>query len=58
MEAYSMDLRTRALAACDTGHKTKEVATLALLAIGWAALIRKRRAIQSRLLAAERLDGW
>ncbi len=37
MEAYSVDLRKRVLAACDTGHKTKEVATL--------VLIRKRRTI-------------
>lgn len=43
MEAYSMDLRRRVLAACDAGHKTKEVAELFGVSRSWVRLLKQRR---------------
>lgn len=43
MEAYSMDLRTRVLAACDGGKRTKEVATLFSVSPAWVRRLKQRR---------------
>ncbi len=43
MEAYSMDLRRRVLAACDAGHKTKEVAELFDVSRSWVRQLKQRR---------------
>jgi transposase len=43
MEAYSLDLRERVLAACDGGKKTKEVADLFGVSRSWIRWLKKRR---------------
>jgi transposase len=43
MEAYSIDLRTRVLAACDTGRKTKEVAEQFSVSRAWVRRLKQRR---------------
>jgi len=43
MEAYSLDLRTRVLAAIDGGKKTKEVATLFSVSPAWVRRLKQRR---------------
>ena len=43
MDAYSMDLRTRVLAACDGGRGTKEVATLFSVSPAWVRRLKQRR---------------
>jgi len=43
MEAYSIDLRTRVLAAIDGGKKTKEVATLFSVSPAWVRRLKQRR---------------
>ena len=43
MEAYSLDLRKRVLAACDAGHKTKQVATLFDVSPAWVRRLKQRR---------------
>ena len=43
MEAYSLDLRTRVLAACDAGHNTKEVAKLFDVSPAWVRRLKQRR---------------
>jgi transposase len=43
MEAYSMDLRKRVLAACDGGKQTKEVARLFSVSPAWVRRLKQRR---------------
>ena len=43
MEAYSMDLRERVLAACDAGHGTKEVACVFDVSQAWVRRLKQRR---------------
>jgi transposase len=43
MDAYSMDLRTRVLAACDGGGGTKEVAKLFSVSPAWVRRLKQRR---------------
>ena len=43
MEAYSLDLRKRVLAACDVGKKTKEVAELFSVSPAWVRRLKQRR---------------
>lgn len=43
MEAYSIDLRMRVLAACDAGQKTKQVATLFSVSPAWVRRLKQRR---------------
>ena len=43
MDAYSMDLRTRVLAACDGGKGTKEVAKLFSVSPAWVRRLKQRR---------------
>jgi transposase len=43
MEAYSLDLRKRVLAACDAGHRTKEVARLFDVSPAWVRRLKQRR---------------
>jgi len=43
MEAYSLDLRERVLAACDGGHRTKEVAGLFEVSPAWVRRLKQRR---------------
>ena len=43
MDAYSMDLRTRVLAACDGGEGTKEVAKQFSVSPAWVRRLKQRR---------------
>ena len=43
MDAYSLDLRTRVLAACDAGKKTKQVAELFSVSSAWVRRLKQRR---------------
>ena len=43
MEAYSMDLRKRVLAACDAGEKTKQVAKKFSVSPAWVRRLKQRR---------------
>jgi transposase len=43
MEAYSMDLRERVLAACDAGHDTLEVAKFFDVSPAWVRRLKQRR---------------
>jgi transposase len=43
MEAYSMDLRKRVLAACDGGKRTKEVAKQFSVSPAWVRRLKQRR---------------
>jgi len=43
MEAYSLDLRKRVLAACDAGHGTKEVAKVFEVSPAWVRRLKQRR---------------
>jgi transposase len=43
MEAYSLDLRKRVLAACDAGHPTKQVARLFDVSPAWVRRLKQRR---------------
>jgi len=43
MEAYSMDLRRRVIAACDAGKKTKEVATIFGVSPAWVRRLKQHR---------------
>jgi transposase len=43
MEAYSLDLRRRVLAACDAGHGTKRVAELFDVSPAWVRRLKQRR---------------
>jgi transposase len=43
MEAYSMDLRTRVLAACDAGERTKQVARKFSVSPAWVRRLKQRR---------------
>jgi transposase len=43
MEAYSLDLRKRVLAACDAGHKTRQVAKLFDVSPAWVRRLKQRR---------------
>jgi len=43
MEAYSLDLRKRVLAACDAGKATKEVARLFEVSPAWVRRLKQRR---------------
>src|SRR4051812_7007901 len=43
MEAYSIDLRTRILAACDAGQKTKQVAATFSVSPAWVRRLKQRR---------------
>ena len=57
MKAYSMDLRKRVLAACDAGHKTKEVATLFGVSPSWLRRLKQRRRESGRIEAYPRNSG-
>ena len=43
MEAYSMDLRKRVLAACDAGHGTTQVAKSFDVSPAWVRRLKQRR---------------
>ena len=43
MEAYSLDLRKRVLAACDAGHGTEQVAKLFGVSSSWVRRLKQRR---------------
>jgi transposase len=43
MEAYSLDLRKRVLAACDAGHGTRQVARLFKVSPAWVRRLKQRR---------------
>lgn len=43
MEAYSMDLRKRVLAACDAGHGTAQVAKSFDVSLAWVRRLKQRR---------------
>lgn len=43
MEAYSLDLRKRVLASCDSGHGTKYVAELFGVSPAWVRRLKQRR---------------
>jgi len=43
MEAYSLDLRKRVLAACDSGHGTKQVAETFGVSPAWVRRLKQRR---------------
>ena len=43
MEAYSLDLRERVLAACDAGHGTKQVAEVFDVSPAWVRRLKQRR---------------
>jgi transposase len=43
MEAYSMDLRKRVLAACDAGHGTAQVAKSFDVSPSWVRRLKQRR---------------
>ena len=43
MEAYSLDLRKRVLAACDAGQPTKKVAQLFAVSPAWVRRLKQRR---------------
>jgi len=43
MEAYSLDLRKRVLAACDAGRRTKQVAQLFGVSPAWVRRLKQRR---------------
>jgi transposase len=43
MEAYSLDLRKRVLAACDAGHGTKQVAETFDVSPAWVRRLKQRR---------------
>jgi len=43
MEAYSLDLRKRVLAACDAGHGTKQVAETFGVSSSWVRRLKQRR---------------
>lgn len=43
MEAYSLDLRRRVLAACDAGGKTKQVARTFSVSPAWVRRLKQRR---------------
>ena len=43
MEAYSLDLRRRVLAACDSGMKTSKVAVLFSVSPAWVRRLKQRR---------------
>jgi transposase len=43
MEAYSLDLRKRVLAACDAGHGTKQVASTFKVSTAWIRRLKQRR---------------
>jgi transposase len=43
MDAYSLDLRTRVLAACDAGRKTKQVAQQFSVSPAWVRRLKQRR---------------
>jgi len=43
MDAYSLDLRTRVLAACDAGKKTEQVAQQFSVSPAWVRRLKQRR---------------
>lgn len=43
MEAYSLDLRKRVLAACDAGHGTRQVAEMFEVSPAWVRRLKQRR---------------
>lgn len=43
MDAYSLDLRTRVLAACDAGTKTRQVAQRFSVSPAWVRRLKQRR---------------
>lgn len=43
MEAYSLDLRKRVLAACDAGHGTKQAAATYGVSPSWVRRLKQRR---------------
>jgi transposase len=57
MEAYSMDLRGRVLAACDAGHGTKEVATRFGVSPSWIRRLKQRRREWGRIEPLPRNSG-
>jgi transposase len=57
MEAYSIDLRERVLAACDAGHGTKEVAELFDVSPAWVRRLKQRRRERGSILPLPRTYG-
>jgi transposase len=57
MEAYSVDLRERVLAACDAGHGTKEVAQLFGVSPAWVRRLKQRRRERGSILPLPRTYG-
>ena len=57
MEAYSMDLRERVLAACDAGYKTKQVAQLFDVSPAWVRRLKQRRRDLGRIAPLPRTSG-
>jgi transposase len=57
MEAYSMDLRKRVLAACDASKGTKEVARLFDVSEAWVRRLKQRRREWGRIEPLPRNSG-
>jgi transposase len=64
MEAYSIDLRSRVLAACDAGKKTKAVAAQFSVSPAWIRRLKQRRREQGTIAprpipgGKPKLDSW
>ena len=54
METYSMDLRERVLAACDTGKRTKVVAEQFGVSPAWVRRLKQRRRESGEITARRR----
>lgn len=57
MEAYSMDLRLRVIAACDAGQPTKAVAATFSVSPAWVRRLKQRRRERGGDLAPPRAGG-
>lgn len=57
MEAYSLDLRRRVLAACDAGHGTKQVAIWFRVSPAWVRRLKQRRREWGRIEPLPRNSG-
>jgi transposase len=57
MEAYSMDLRKRVLAACDAGKGTREVARVFGVSEAWVRRLKQRRREWGRIEPLPRNSG-
>jgi len=64
MEAYSIDLRTRVLSACDAGEKTKAVAAQFSVSPAWVRRLKQRRREEGTIAprpipgGKPKLDSW